>query len=133
MAKLNSIDLAPTSTGVITTDATPTVAATYDTSLWTNAAFNCIIQVLGYDTVGFNEVGGYVIAATFKREAGSLAIVGTATALHTAENTAAWAAAATASGNNITITVTGAAATTVQWIVKADITVNVATAVRGDN
>jgi hypothetical protein len=111
--------------GVVqTTDATQTTLFSYDLSSasasGTGAAWNdCTVQVMLMVTgkSGTNHLGGELLA-TFKRNSGTLAIVGAAAGIGTLQADAALATASVsidASGNIIRVRVTGVAATTIDW------------------
>lgn len=120
-----------TSTGYKSTGAGAEVIATFDTSFIPNAVFMVEVSVLASDVTNNNESAGYVIIGTFDRRSGTLAIVGSTTAVHTAETTAGWACTVTASGNNIQVN--GTAEANALWAVNAEVTMLTNGPVRGDN
>lgn len=122
MPKTNSFQRV--SVGVTTTDDTPVAAATFDTSFWANAVFTVLARITARETVASDEAAGYIRAATFKRDGDVLGIVGSVTAVHTAEDTGGWDATLDANGNNIRALVTGAQATDIKWLTEIEIQVN---------
>lgn len=112
------------SVGFHTIDATQGTAASFDTSFWTNAAFTAFVTVTARETVDSDEVAGYVMVGTFKRDGGTLSLVGSVAALLTAETTGGWAATMDADGDDIRVRVTGASSTDIKWLTKMDVQVN---------
>jgi hypothetical protein len=108
-------------TGVMvnTTDATETTAATIATK--SDRAYHVRGVIVAVDTADFNEVASYEVRGTFKNDNGTLSLVGSVTADHTGESTGGWAATLDASGTDIRARVTGAAATTITWLVDLDV------------
>jgi hypothetical protein len=129
MPNLNSFTRA--SVGVVTTDATQTIAATFDTSPWGNTgsfAFDIFIHVLGRQTNGVGEAGSYYRVATFARVDGVLSQIGNTTVVASPdrESVAGWdvtidkgsqTVVGTTTGDFIRVLVTGASGDTVKWIV----------------
>ena len=62
-----------------------------------------------------NNYAGYELKATVYRDGGGATLVGTVTSVHTQETEAAWDATITVNGNDVRISVTGEALTTIQW------------------
>lgn len=122
MPKINSFQRV--SVAVATADATETTAATFDTSPWDNASFLVTARINARETADSDEIAGYVRVGAFKLDGGTLSLVGSVGSLFTAESTAGWDATLDASGDNIRVRVTGAAATAVKWLVDLDIQVN---------
>jgi hypothetical protein len=85
----------------------------------TNHSYHVVLNVLATEIEDFDEVGSYQRIATFKNDGGTLSIVGSVTSVHTAENTAGWDVTLDASGTNIRIRITGAAATKIAWQIDA--------------
>lgn len=113
----------PSRAGVYTntTDATVTTAAVFSTV--NNRGYKIVAKVTGIATDDFDEVGSYMLAATFKNDAGTLTQVGSTRSLHTAdESVGGWDATIDASGTDIRVRVTGASATPISWLVEADVT-----------
>ncbi|MEO6068563.1 MAG: hypothetical protein ABIQ41_11370 [Gemmatimonadales bacterium] len=98
---------------VTTTNATP--ATVCGNPLGAGAAVTIVATVVGKET-GAAGVG-YVIVGTFRNNAGTVAQVGTTTALHTAEDAslAACAVAFAISGTTVNLQVTGIAGKTIDW------------------
>lgn len=105
------------STGAVqTTDATQTTAFTFTLSDTTLYWFEATIE--GRDTSGTDRAL-YTKKALVYREGGGATIQGSVVAIHAdIETNAAWDATFTVSGNNLLVSVTGAAATTVNWVCK---------------
>ena len=94
-----------------TTDATPTTIYSY--TLAANEAAQVNATILGRSTNG--DPNAYVRVATFRHNAGVAALVGSVTAVHTAEHTGGWDATLDVSGDNFRVRVSGAAGQTVDW------------------
>lgn len=122
MPKTNSFQRV--SVGFGTTDATQGTAARFDTSFWANAAFTVLATITARETADSDEIAGYIRAATFKRDGNTLTLVGSVTSVHTAESTGGWDVTLDASGDDIRVRVTGAAATLVKWLTELEIQVN---------
>ncbi len=102
---------------VSTGDATPTAIP--------------VVQVSGIDEVwvvesrvtGTVENGGncasYGLVGVFKNIAGTLTQIGSTTVLWSVEQDSAWAAVFTTSADVLQVTVTGAAATNISWVVQS--------------
>ena len=100
-----------------TADATP--IQMYDYTLAANEGAQVDATILAQrDSNG--DPNGYVRMATFRHNAGAAALVGSVTAVHTAEHTAAWDATMNASSNDFEVTVTGGAYD-VNWILNINI------------
>lgn len=98
---------------VSTTDATETSLATFQTE--SDKTYLVVARVIGREISGGNEAAGYVRIGTFHNDGGTLALVGSVSATHTAEITAGWDCTLDASGTTIRVRVTGAAATDILW------------------
>lgn len=110
-----------------TTDATPVVATTTGTGA---SATNQIFLATNPTTITFRAMitarggaasAGYILEGVIDRAgAGTTAIVGTVVKTVLAEDTTTWDVSATADAANdcLAITVTGAAATTINWAVR---------------
>lgn len=114
-----------------TTDATPTELSLVDTSLerlfvGTNKSWTFRIFVIARQTGGIagtvGDSGGYEIIGVVKNISGTLTLVGTPTVTTIAEDDAAWSVAIGVTGNEITLTVTGAADKTIRWVGSVHIT-----------
>lgn len=103
---------------VSTTDATVTTVATISTT--SGAAINLTVQGQARRTGGVSGTAGdsaaYQLAVGAKNIAGTVTII-SQSLLFTAESQAGWDFSATASGANILLRVTGAAANNVNWSV----------------
>jgi len=101
-----------------TTDATQTTA--YTKTLSADSMINIQAFVSARRTGGTGgtngDCAGYVVIGTYQKVgAGGATLVGSVTAVHTAENQAAWDATFTVSGNNVLLSVTGAANNNITW------------------
>ncbi len=70
-------------------------------------------MVIGNEDNG--DKAGYEIKATVYRDGGGATLLGTVTSAHTQEDDAAWDCTFTVDTNDVRISVTGAAATTIDW------------------
>jgi hypothetical protein len=124
MPEINSSQ--PVSVGFATTDATQGTAATFDTSFWTDGCFTVLATVTARETVDSDEGAGYILAGTFLRTSGVTTLLGSVTAVHTAESTGGWAATmdVDSDGDNVRVRVTGASSTDIKWLTKMDVQVN---------
>lgn len=115
-AKLDGV---PTAAGGSkqTADATPTSALVIATA--TNYSEVITVDVIARKQGAGGNTGGYKLVGTFRNIDGVVTQVGTTTAVATHETDAAWDAAFTISSPNVVVTVTGAAATTINWQVIA--------------
>lgn len=114
---------------VVTTDATQTIAADFDTSVpWgsiDSVSFGIQAHVIGRQTNGVGETGEYYRTATFKRVAGTLSQVGSTRVLGTDnEDVAGWDVTIDGLTNKIRVRVTGAVGDTVKWLTDFKIWVN---------
>lgn len=103
-----------------TTDATPTVAVNFPTK--PSKAYWVELKVLaGYSDQSKGAV--YFLVAAFRtNSAGTLAQIGSTQSVITAiEDTAGMDCTVAASSTNIAVTVTGVAATNIQWLLNSDI------------
>lgn len=105
--------------GITTTDATPTIAATIPT--FADHAFAVMLKVLATETDDHDEVANYVFNALFKNDGAVLSQVGATTSMAVHESNVAWDVAFSTLGQDIRITVTGAAATNISWLVDAEV------------
>ena len=108
-----------TGVSVTTTDATVTDATLFTTQ--SNKAYHVVAKVVATETADHDEVAGYIRAATFKNDGGTLTQVGSTTAVATHEDTAGWDVTLDATGTTIRLRVTGAAATVINWRVDLEI------------
>ena len=104
---------------VNTTDGTAATAATFTTQ--SNKAYLAIAKVIATETADFDEVAGYVRAATFKNDGGTLTLIGSVTDVATHESTSAWNVTLDADGDDIRVRVTGAASTAISWKVDLEV------------
>jgi hypothetical protein len=104
---------------VNTTDATQTTAATFSTK--TNKAYGVVAKVTATETVDFDEQAFYIRTALFKNDGGTLALVGSVGTPTTIESTSGWDVTLDASGTDIRVRVTGAAATVMTWKVELEV------------
>jgi hypothetical protein len=105
-------ELNVTTGAVQTTDATPTQLKTV--TLADNSVYWFEAHVIGRDTAG-TERAFYIRQARAHRQAAGAATLGTIQAPVTDETNAGLDATFTASGNDVRVTVTGLAATTINW------------------
>lgn len=100
---------------VQTSNATPLTAISY--AMPTSSIARFVAEVVAYGPSG-GSGAGYKIERTFRREgSGNAVAVGSAPAPVPEEDVAGWDAAIVASGANVTVVVTGAAATVINWTV----------------
>jgi len=104
---------------ISTTDATPTVAATLQTEK--DKVYHIYARVVGIETVDHDEAAAYSRYAAFKNDGGTLTQLGSTATPFTAEDTAGWDVGFSVSGTKIQCSVTGAAATTIRWLVDLDV------------
>ncbi len=107
----------------VTTDATPTTLLSI--SLLSSRTTLLRAQVIARRTGGSSgtaeDGAAYVFVGTYKMVSGTATLIGSVTALHTAEDQAGWAATFTLSGGNVLLSVTGAANNTVAWNAKVHV------------
>lgn len=118
---MGSVNGNPSRAGVYTntTDATQTVAATFTTT--SNHAYGVIAKIVATETADFDETAFYVRAALFENDGGTLSLVGSIATTVTIEQTSGWDVTLDASGSDIRVLVTGAAATVVTWLVQLEV------------
>lgn len=102
-----------------TSDATEETAVLIPTR--SNHVYQVTARVVATETADFDEMASYVRIGAFKNDGGTLTLIGSVTAVHTAENTAGWDVTLDANSTNIRVRVTGAAATTIAWQVDVDV------------
>ena len=102
---------------VATTDATVTTLLTIATASNTTYLVRAFVAArrTGGASGTASDSAGYTFVGTFKNASGTLTQVGTTTAVHTAEDQAAWNATFDVSGTDIRIRVTGAANNDITW------------------
>jgi len=103
-----------------TTNATPAIA--YPVSIPANSMYQIDAKVFARNAAGTVQ-GFWRLAGIGQRGAGSASIVGSVINIIAAQKDAlalAWDATLSASGNNINVNITGAAATTINWLVVID-------------
>lgn len=99
---------------VQTTNATVTTILTIP--LDDNTTTKVFVELAGQSD-GTNTGAAYERVAAYRRnDAGAPALIGAVATPFTAEDTAGWDITLTLSGNNLLIQVTGAAATTIDWV-----------------
>ena len=96
-----------------TTDATVTVLDNF--TLLDENTYHVEALVSGVQSDGANRATYHLLATVYRTGAGAAAIQGTVTTLHTAESDANWDANFTVSSNDVRVSVTGVAATTIEW------------------
>lgn len=86
----------------------------------TNTTMTVRYRIVGRrtDGGGVGNTGSYDLVGTFKNIAGTLTQVGATAVLATVEDTAGWAAAFSINTTRIGVTVTGAAAETIDWTIE---------------
>ena len=97
-----------------TTDGSATTALTK--TLADDTVYTIQALIVGRDTSGTDRAS-YIREAPAHREGGGSATLTSIQAAYTSETDAAWDATFTVSGNDLRVTVTGKAATTVNWSV----------------
>ncbi len=113
------------SVAATTTDATPTDIALTGLASNPNASYVLQVVVAGNEVSGVNGAT-YGLVGTFKFETGALTQVGSTTSLWAHETDAAWDCVLAVVGTGVVATVTGAAATTIDWEARTQIRVAVA-------
>lgn len=98
---------------VATTDATPTTAATL--ALSDDTAYLLTVEIVGRRTDAAGRCCYVRRALVYREAAGAATIQGMIDTPFTRESTAGYGATLTASGNNILVQVTGAAAHAINW------------------
>lgn len=99
-----------------TTDATIMTVASYSTP--TDSSVRVVASVLAKSGNGADQAA-YTLMALIRNNAGTASIIGATQSLHTAqESNAAWDCVITVSGPNFNVRGTGAAGTTVRWVVR---------------
>lgn len=71
--------------------------------------------VIGVEDDGSNRASYHIAATIYRTSAGGATIQGAVTSLHTQESEGAWDATFTVNGNDVRVSVTGEAATTIEW------------------
>lgn len=129
MPKLNSSQRV--SVGIITDSNSPTVAATFDTSPWEDAAFLITVRVSARQINDATAVSGHMQTGIFYRADNVLALSGAM--VDQFSEGEGWVVGVTAVGDNISIAVSGHATEEVKWLVEADIQVNDDAPIKADN
>ncbi len=103
---------------VLTGDATVTTIHTYAVPASTTVKLKAeIVARRTGGTAGTAEDGaGYEFVGTYKNVAGTATLIGSVTALYTAESQAAWDATFTVSAGNVLVQVTGALDNSITWL-----------------
>jgi len=107
------------STTTTTVNNTPIVKLSADALANGKVAHVKLVALARDATTG--DSASYEVTATFEATSGTTAIVGAQTAVHTAEQDAAWAADLVVSGNLISAKVTGDAANTTDWTLDMEV------------
>lgn len=83
------------------------------------------VKVLATETDDFDEIGTYWRQAAFKNDGGTLSLVGSVrTVVTDNESTAGWDVTLDASGTDIRVRLTGAAATNISWLIAPEVIEN---------
>jgi len=98
---------------VQTTDATVTTLDSL--TLLDENTYQVEAWVVGVRSDGAARASYHLAATVFRTAAGGATLQGSVTSLHTQESDVNWEATFTVSGNDIRASVTGVAATTIQW------------------
>ncbi len=96
---------------VQTTDATVTTVDSF--TLADNNTYLVKASVAGFEDGA--SYAGYEIIATVRRDGGGATILGGVTSVHTTETVGAWDATFTVNSNDVRVSVTGEAATVIEW------------------
>jgi hypothetical protein len=111
VAQLDPLKVGTSMTGS-TTDATATTLGTVTPA--DGKVTTVVAEIYGYRDTGA-EAASYFVALTVRRSGATVTAIGTATALHTAEDVAGWAGTLDVSGTTVRVRVTGAASSNVAW------------------
>lgn len=111
-AKLTRPETANSST-VTTTDATQTTVATL--TLLDENTYHVKALVVGVQSTGGGRASYEIDCTVYRTGAGSATLQGSVTSVHANESDTNWDATFTVSGNDLRVSVTGVAATTVKW------------------
>jgi hypothetical protein len=98
---------------VQTTDATQTTVDSV--TLLDENTYHVEAWVVGVKSDGSDRASYHITATVYRTGAGNATLQGAVTAVHSQESNAAWDATFTVSGNDIRVSVTGVAATTIEW------------------
>ena len=98
---------------VQTTDATVTTLDSL--TLLDENTYHIEAFIVGVKSDGTDRASYHLSATVYRTAAGGATIQGSVTSLHTQESNAAWDADFTVSGNDLRVSVTGVAATTIEW------------------
>jgi hypothetical protein len=104
---------------VQTTTASTTTAASFTPPDSTVSVLD--VTVSGRKSDG-TQGAGYRLAGTFRRSGGTVTQIGSTSVLSTQEDDSAWDAAFNISGTSIQVSVTGVAATTIDWKARGQLT-----------
>jgi len=99
---------------VETTDATPLVISNLTTATTNNTVYLVEAKVVARRSDDGTEGAGFIVRGTYRNNAGTLTEIGTDT-MYVGEEGSTWSVIMGVDGTNITITVTGQAAKTIQW------------------
>lgn len=98
---------------VQTTDATVAVLDTL--TLLDENTYQIEALVVGVQSDGANRASYHLAATVYRTGAGAATLQGSVTSMHTQESNASWDATFTVSVNDIRVSVTGVAATIIEW------------------
>jgi hypothetical protein len=98
---------------VQTTDATQTTVDSV--TLLDENTYHVEAWVVGVQSDGSNRASYHIAATVYRTGAGNATLQGAVTAVHSQESNGAWDATFTVNGNDIRVSVTGVAATTIEW------------------
>jgi len=98
---------------VQTTDATQTTVDSL--TLLDENTYHVEAEVVGVKSDGSQRASYHLACTAYRTGAGNATLQGAITSLHTQESDANWDATFTVNGNDLRVSVTGVAATTVEW------------------
>lgn len=101
-----------------TTDATVTNLASQ--ALNDASVYHVRAVVVGVKSDGTQRASYEIVGTFYRTAAGNATQQGATTVVHSIESDAAWACAFAVTGNNVVVTVTGVAATTINWAGKME-------------
>lgn len=99
---------------VSTTDATQTTAMSL--TLEDENTYHVEALVTAVQSTGANRASYRLAGTVYRTGGGSATLQGTVTAVHSQESDANWDATLTVSGNDLRVSVTGVASTTIRWV-----------------
>lgn len=77
--------------------------------------YHCIAYVVGVKSDGTDRASYHVECTVYRTGGGGATLQGAVTVVHSQESNAAWDATFTVNGNDLRVSVTGVAATTIEW------------------